>query len=116
MENTARAILRYAHLSPYKARQVMNLIRGKDIATALAILSQIPKRSARVVENVLKSAIANAENKGMDIDNLYIAKIHAEEGPMLKRFTPKAHGRATMIRRRFSHIYVYLAEKQQEDK
>jgi large subunit ribosomal protein L22 len=116
MENTARAILRYAHLSPYKARQVINLIRGKDIATALAILSQIPKRSARVVEKVLKSAIANAEFKGMDIDNLYISKIHAEEGPMLKRYTPKAHGRATMIRRRFSHIYVYLAEKQQEDK
>lgn len=116
MENTARAILRYAHLSPYKARQVINLIRGKDIATALAILSQIPKKSARIVEKVLKSAIANAEFKGMDIDNLYISKIHAEEGPMLKRYAPKAHGRATMIRRRFSHIYVYLAEKQQEDK
>lgn len=116
MENTARAILRYAHLSPFKARQVINLIRGKDIATALAILQQIPKKSARVVEKLLKSAIANAENKGMDIDNLYVAKIHAEQGPMLKRYTPKAHGRATMIRRRFSHIYVYLAEKNQEEK
>lgn len=115
MENTARAVLRYAHLSPLKARQVINLIRGKDVATALAILQQIPKRSARVVEKLLKSAVANAEYKGMDIDNLYIAKIHAEQGPMLKRYTPKAHGRATMIRRRFSHIYIYLAEKSQEE-
>lgn len=115
MENTARAVLRYAHLSPLKARQVINLIRGKDVATALAILQQIQKRSARVVEKLLKSAIANAEYKGMDIDNLYVAKIHAEQGPMLKRYTPKAHGRATMIRRRFSHIYIYLAEKSQEE-
>ncbi|MEJ5172130.1 MAG: 50S ribosomal protein L22 [Hydrogenothermaceae bacterium] len=115
MENTARAILRYAHVSPLKARQVINLIRGKDVATALAILQQIPKRSARIVEKLLKSAIANAEFKGMDVDNLYIAKIHAEQGPMLKRYTPKAHGRATMIRRRFSHIYIYLAERNQEE-
>lgn len=115
MENTARAILRYAHLSPLKARQVINLVRGKDIATALAILQQIPKRSARIVEKLLKSAISNAENKGMDVDNLFIAKIHAEQGPMLKRFTPKAHGRATVIRRKFSHIYVYVAERKQEE-
>ncbi|MCX7760910.1 MAG: 50S ribosomal protein L22 [Hydrogenothermaceae bacterium] len=115
MENTARAILRYAHVSPLKARQVINLIRGKDVATALAILQQIPKRSARIVEKLLKSAIANAEFKGMDVDNLYITKIHAEQGPMLKRYTPKAHGRATMIRRRFSHIYIYLAERNQEE-
>lgn len=116
MENTAKAVLKYAHLSPLKARQVINLIRGKDVAVALAILQQIPKRSARVVEKLLKSAIANAEYKGMDIDNLYVAKVHAEQGPMLKRYTPKAHGRATMIRRRFSHIYIYLAEKSQEEK
>ncbi|MEZ0322750.1 MAG: 50S ribosomal protein L22 [Hydrogenothermaceae bacterium] len=115
MENTARAILRYAHISPLKARQVINLIRGKDVATALAILQQIPKKSARIVEKVLKSAIANAEFKGMDVDNLYIVKIHAEQGPMLKRYTPRAHGRATMIRRRFSHIYIYLAERNQEE-
>lgn len=114
MENTARAILRYAHLSPFKARQVINLIRGKDVATALAILQRVPKKSARIVEKLLRSAIANAENKGMDIDNLYVVKIHAEQGPMLKRYTPKAHGRATMIRRRFSHIYVYLAERREE--
>ncbi|MCX7739318.1 MAG: 50S ribosomal protein L22 [Hydrogenothermaceae bacterium] len=114
MENTAKAILRYAHLSPFKARQVINLIRGKDVATALAILQRVPKKSARIVEKLLRSAIANAENKGMDIDNLYVVKIHAEQGPMLKRYTPKAHGRATMIRRRFSHIYVYLAERKEE--
>jgi len=114
MGNEVRAILRYAHISPYKVRQVINLIRGKDVATAMAILQNINKKPARIVEKLLKSAIANAEYKNMDIDNLYISKIHAEEGPMLKRYTPKAHGRATMIRRRFSHIYVYLIEKSEE--
>ncbi|MCW4573312.1 50S ribosomal protein L22 [Venenivibrio stagnispumantis] len=114
MGNEVRAILRYAHISPYKVRQVINLIRGKDVATAMAILQNINKKPARIVEKLLKSAIANAEYQDMDIDNLYISKIHAEEGPMLKRYTPKAHGRATMIRRRFSHIYVYLTEKSEE--
>ncbi len=110
--NEAKAVLRYARTSPTKARQVINLIRGKDVATALAVLQGLNKRAARIVENVLKSAIANAENKGMDIDNLYIKEIKADDGPRLKRYMPRAYGRATMIKRRYSHITIKLAERQ----
>ncbi len=108
----AKAVLKYARISPTKARQVINLIRGKDVGQALAILQELNKRAARIVEKLLKSAIANAEMKDMDIDNLYIKDIRAEDGPMLKRYMPRAYGRATMIRRRFSHIYITLAERQ----
>ncbi len=107
----AKAILRYARTSPTKARQVINLIRGKDVGVALGILQETNKRAARIVEKLLKSAIANAENKDMDIDNLYIKSIHAEDGPRLKRYMPRAYGRATTIKRRFSHIYITLAER-----
>ncbi|RMA92441.1 50S ribosomal protein L22 [Hydrogenothermus marinus] len=110
--NEAKAIHRYARISPTKVRQVINLIRGKDVGVALAILQELNKRAARIVEKLLKSAIANAENKGMDIDNLYIKEIKADDGPMLKRYMPRAYGRATMIRRRYSHITIKLAERQ----
>lgn len=110
--NEAKAIHRYARISPTKVRQVINLIRGKDVGVALAILQGLNKRAARIVEKLLKSAIANAENKGMDIDNLYIKEIKADDGPMLKRYMPRAYGRATMIRRRYSHITIKLAERQ----
>jgi len=110
--NEAKAVLRYARTSPTKARQVINLIRGKDVGQALAILHGLNKRAARIVEKLLKSAIANAENKGMDIDNLYIKEIRADDGPMLKRYMPRAYGRATTIRRRYSHITIKLAERQ----
>ncbi len=111
-EKEARAIHRNAPISPTKARQVMNLIRGKDVGTALAILQGLNKRAARIVEKLLKSAIANAEMKDMDIDNLYIKDIRADDGPMLKRYMPRAYGRATMIRRRYSHLTIKLAERQ----
>jgi len=108
----AKAILRYAKTSPTKARQVINLIRGKDVGQALAILQELNKRAARIDENLLKSAIANAEMKDMDIDNLYIKEIKAEDGPILKRYMPRAYGRATPKKRRYSHIYITLAERQ----
>ncbi|WP_297455027.1 50S ribosomal protein L22 [Persephonella sp.] len=108
----ARAILRYARTSPTKARQVINQIRGKDVGQALALLHGMNKRAARIVEKLLKSAIANAEMKNMDIDNLYIKEIKAEDGPILKRYMPRAYGRATPKKRRFSHIYITLAERQ----
>jgi len=107
----ARAIHRYARISPTKVRQVINLIRGKDVGVALAILQETNKRAARIVEKLLKSAIANAEMKDMDIDNLYIKEVRAEDGPILKRYMPRAYGRATMIRRRYSHIYITLTER-----
>jgi len=107
----ATALLRNAKSSPTKVRQVVNLIRGKDVGEALAILQLLNKRAARIVEKVLKSAISNAELKDMDIDNLYIKEIRVDKGLTLKRYRPRAYGRATPIRRRYSHIFIKLAER-----
>ncbi len=110
----ARAILRYARISPTKARQVLRVIKGMKASEAFYQLKFIPKKAARIIEGVLKSAIANAEQKGMDIDKLYIKKAVADQGPMYKKWMPRAHGRATMIRKRTSHITIVLEEKQEE--
>lgn len=109
----ARAILRYAKVSPTKARQVLRIISGMKAGDALYQLRFIPKKSARIVEGVLKSALANAEQKGMDLDKLYIKKAVVDEGPMYKKWLPRAHGRATMMRKRTSHITLVLEEKEE---
>ncbi|MFZ8786138.1 50S ribosomal protein L22 [Thermocrinis sp.] len=111
----ARAILRYARISPLKARQVLRIIQGMKAGDALYQLKFIPKKAARIVEGVLKSAIANAEQKGLDLDSLYIKKAVAEDGPMYKKWIPRAHGRATMVRKRTSHITIVLEERKEED-
>ncbi|MGI6551686.1 MAG: 50S ribosomal protein L22 [Clostridia bacterium] len=109
----ARAVARYIRISPNKVRQVVDLIRGKDIDEALAILKFLPKRAAAPVEKVLKSAIANAEhNYDMDAGNLYVAKVYVDQGPTLKRYKPRAFGRADLIRKRTSHITVVVSEKE----
>jgi len=110
----ARAILRYARISPLKARQVLRIIQGMKAGDALYQLKFIPKRAARIVEDVLKSAIANAEQKGLDLDSLYIKKAVADDGPMYKKWIPRAHGRATMVRKRTSHITIVLEERKEE--
>jgi large subunit ribosomal protein L22 len=110
----ARAILRYARISPLKARQVLRVIQGMKAGDALYQLKFIPKKAARIVEGVLKSAIANAEQKGLDLDSLYIKKAVADDGPMYKKWIPRAHGRATMVRKRTSHITIVLEEKKEE--
>lgn len=110
----ARAVLRYAKVSPIKARQVLRIIRGMKAGDALYQLRFIPKKSARIVESVLRSALANAEQKGMDLDKLYIKKAVADEGPMYKKWFPRAHGRATMIRKRTSHITLVLEVKEED--
>ncbi len=110
----ARAILRYARISPLKARQVLRLIQGMKAGDALYQLKFIPKKAARIVEGVLKSAIANAEQKGLDLDRLYIKKAVADNGPMYKKWIPRAHGRATMVRKRTSHITIVLEERKEE--
>ncbi|MFN7065733.1 MAG: 50S ribosomal protein L22 [Aquificaceae bacterium] len=109
----AKAVLRYAKVSPTKAGQVLRVIRGMKAGDALYQLRFIPKRSARIVEGVLRSALANAEQKGMDLDKLYIKRAVADEGPMSKKWFPRAHGRATMIRKRTSHITLVLEEKEE---
>lgn len=109
----ATATLRYAMISPRKVRVVIDLIRNKPVNEALNILKFLPKRAARIVEKLVKSAIANAENNhNMNVDKLYIAEIYANGGPMLKRIRPRAQGRAFLIRKRTSHITVVLKERE----
>jgi large subunit ribosomal protein L22 len=109
MEAIAKA--RYIRISPQKARLVADMIRGKAAETALKTLIFTPKSAARILKKVLDSAIANAENKGdIDVDTLYIKKIFIDQGPTWKRYRPRAMGRATLIRKKTSHITIVLDE------
>ena len=108
----AKAIAKYVRVSPRKAGQICSLVRGKNVDEALAILKFTHRGAAADIANVVKSAKANAENNHeMNAENLYIASIVANQGPTIKRFMPRAQGRATMIRKRTSHIEVVLKEK-----
>ncbi len=110
----ARAVAKYIMISPRKARQVVDLIRGKDVAEALAILKFTPHKATVPVTKVLKSAIANAEhNYELNSDNLYVKEIYVDAGPSLKRIKPRAQGRADLIRKRTSHITVVVSEKKE---
>ena len=99
---------RFLRISPTKTRQVIDLIRGQDVTRALSILANTNKRPRYHVEKILKSAISNAKQKGLQEDQLFISKIVADEGPMWKRYRAAAFGRATMIRKRTSHINIEL--------
>ncbi len=114
-EGESIAILRYARISPLKARLVLSQIQGKEVGEALYLLKVLPKKGARMVENLLKSAIANAEQKGLDLDRLYVKKATADRGPMFRKWLPRAHGRATMLRKRLSHITIVLAQREEEE-
>jgi large subunit ribosomal protein L22 len=108
----AKAYAKYIRMSPRKINVVLKLIRGKNIGEALSILKLTPRYSAPVIEKVLKSAIANAENNNkMDINKLYISETFANNGPMLKRFRPHAQGRAFRIRKKTSHITMVVKER-----
>lgn len=113
MERCARAKLSYARISSRKVKVVIDLIRNKPVGEALAILKFTPKAAAELVEKLLNSAIANAENNHeMDVEKLYVAEIFANQGPTLKRIRPRAQGRAFRVRKRTSHITVVLKEKE----
>ena len=108
----AKATLKYARISSRKIKIVADLIRGKDVKEALAIIKYTPKIASETLEKLLKSAIANAENNhGMSSNNLYIAEIYANQGPTLKRIRPAAKGSAVRIRKRTSHITIVLKER-----
>lgn len=108
----AKAIAKYVRVSPRKAGQICSLVRGKNVDEALAILKFTPRGAAADIAKVVKSAKANAENNHeMNAENLYIESIVANQGPTIKRFMPRAQGRATMIRKRTSHIEVIVKEK-----
>ncbi|EPE62423.1 ribosomal protein L22 [Exiguobacterium sp. S17] len=99
-------------LAPRKARLVVDLIRGKQVGEALSVLAHTNKAASPIVEKVLKSAIANAEhNYDMNIENLVVSEIFVNEGPTLKRFRPRAMGRASRINKRTSHIHIVVTEK-----
>ena len=110
----AKAIARTVRIAPRKVRLVVDLIRGKQVGEAVAILRHTPKAASPVVEKVLKSAVANAEhNYELDVNNLVVSEIFVDEGPTLKRFRPRAQGRASAINKRTSHITVVVSEKKE---
>jgi len=112
MAMEAKAVARHVRIAPRKAKLVADLIRGKKVNEALAILKFTPRGASPIIEKVVKSAIANAENNhDLDKENLYISEIYANQGPTLKRFRPRAQGRASQILKRTSHIGVVLREK-----
>lgn len=105
----AKAITRDVRISPQKVRLVIDLVRGKPVDRALAILRYLPQKAAREVARTIKSAAANAENNfDMEPDDLVVKTIYADEGPALKRFMPRARGMANRIRKRTTHITVIV--------
>ena len=105
-----RAVLRHSRMSATKVRQVLNLIRGQDVTLAAEILANGDREAAAVVGKVLASAVANAvHNDGQDADELYVSACFADEGSTLKRWRPRARGRATRIRKRTSHITIIVS-------
>jgi len=108
----ASAKLTFARMSPRKTRLVVDMIRGKQIQSALNILKYSPQPSAKLISNLLRSAVANAEQKGVsDVDRLFVKTIYVNAGTVLKRFLPRAMGRASRIRKPTSHIHVVVADK-----
>ena len=106
-----KAIARFVRISPRKARLIMDQVRGKNVGEARKVLMFTPQKAALLVKKVIDSAVANAEhNNNADIDNLYIKRIYSDEGPSLKRWRPRAQGRAGRIRKRTSHLTVILEE------
>ena len=110
----ARAIAKFIRVSPRKARMVVDLVRGKKLVEALAILRYTPNKATAAVTKVVKSAAANAEhNYEMDRDEIFISAIYVDQGPSLKRVMPRAMGRADIIKRKTSHITVVVSDKKE---
>lgn len=108
---SARSTARYVRITPQKARRMVDLIRGLPAAEAQTVLRFAPQAASETVGKVLSSAIANAENNhGLDADTLVVSSAYVDEGPTLKRFRPRAQGRAYRIRKRTSHITVVVSE------
>jgi large subunit ribosomal protein L22 len=107
-----KAVAKYVRISPTKVRKVARAIKGKPVEDALNLLSYMPQRSAKILVKVIRSAVANADqNPDVDVDSLSISSIAVDQGPSLKRFRPRAMGRATRILKRTSHITIELAEQ-----
>ena len=105
---------KYVRIAPRKVRIVADLIRGKDVSDAFSILKFTPKRGAFLLEKVLRSAVANAENSfDMDTDRLYVSSCYVDQGPTLKRIHPRSRGQAFSILKHTSHITVIVKEKEE---
>ena len=114
---SARATARFVRVSPMKARRVINLVRGKSVSEALSILKYAPQGAAEPLAKVVASAAANAENNfGLDRSSLVISEAYANEGPTMRRFRPRAQGRAFHIRKRTSHITLVVGTKEDKKK
>jgi large subunit ribosomal protein L22 len=108
-----QAVARFVRIAPRKARQVIDLIRGKSVGDAQTILKFTQRFSSETIGKVLKSAIANAENNNkMNRDRLIVSEAYVDQGPTMKRYMPRAQGRASLIHKRTSHITIVLAEKE----
>lgn len=108
----AKACAKHIRISPRKARQVVDLIRGKSVQEAYSILKFTPHKGSAIVTKVLKSAVANAEhNYDMDVENLVITTAYVDQGPSIKRYKPRSHGRADGIKKRTSHITIMVSER-----
>ena len=111
-KKVAQATLRYARISPRKVQIVCDLIRGKSVPEATAVLMATPKAASEPMLKLLKSAVANAEhNNGMDVENLYVSTVVANPGPTLKRGMPRAKGSYNRILKRTTHITIGVSEK-----
>ena len=109
----AKAYLKYVRISPRKVQIVCDLIRDKDVNTAMALLMHTPKAACEPLAKLLKSAVANAENNnGLDRDKLYVSQVYATAGPILKRMRPASKGRGYRINKRTSHVTIAVAEKE----
>lgn len=107
-----KASLQYARVGAQKARLVADLVRGKDVGEAIKSLTFLNKKTGGLLKKLIESAVANADyKKTIDLDKLYIKSVWVDEGPVLKRFRPRAQGRASGIRKRTSHINVVLDER-----
>ncbi|MCC6277518.1 MAG: 50S ribosomal protein L22 [Oligoflexia bacterium] len=107
-----KAFLNFARIAPRKVRLVADLVRGKDVNEAIQILTFVNKKSAPVLRKLIKSAVANADQKKtIDLDTLYVKHISVDQGPTLKRYLPRAMGRASEIRKKTSHINLVLDER-----
>jgi large subunit ribosomal protein L22 len=108
-----KAVARFVRIAPRKARQVIDLIRGKRVGDAQTILKFTPRFAADVIGKVLNSAVANAENNNkLNRERLIVAEAYVDQGPTMKRYMPRAQGRASLIHKRTSHVTIVVAEKE----
>lgn len=108
----AKAVAKFIRVSPRKTRQVIDLIRGKEVIEAIGILKNTPRKASGIIEKVVNSAVANAEsNHEILAEDLFVAEAFVDEGPTMKRFRPRAMGQASRINKRTSHITIVVKEK-----